>query len=361
MINKNISSPIFFGALLVGCAMLFGAGCSLFGSSTSTGPNGPDSGIWKTSDRGASWVNKRAMADGPKLSADMAKVVVQSITMDPQDRTAIYLGTNGDGLVYSWNSGDSWSHSLTLDAASITSVSVDAKNKCTVYATSGNKIFKTSDCMRDWSVAFFDPRTDKTFTQITGDWFSTNLVYAANNDGDIFKSADGGTSWQVAKRVAASITSLVVSPEDSRTIYAGTNGDWIWKSMDSGITWVQISKEFGQVDARRVIQIVPDPINAQRIYVVLSGGIAKTEDQGATWSNMTLISNVGQNPITALSVDPMNNHRLVYTGPTALVFSADSGATWQVKGLPTTSGGTALITDPKDGNIVYLGTAPRKK
>lgn len=339
---------------------LFGAGCSL--TPQKSGPTGPDSGVWKSSDHGVTWVNKRALVDGPRLSAGAAEFAVQALAFDPQDRLSIYLATKAHGLVYSLDGGDSWQRFKTLEATNVKTVTVDNKNKCTVYAAAQNKIFKTKTCGRDWQIAFFDPRTDKQFTQIVLDWFNPTVVYSGTNDGDIFKSSDEGLTWQIVKRANAAITFMAVSPQDSRMIYAGTDGDGIWKTSDGGITWVQIKKEFNGIgEARRVIQLVLDPSNANHIFLVHRSGIAESLDQGLTWTPMQLLTDVGEGKITWMAIDPNNSKNLVYTGPTAIVFSQDGGKTWVSKRLPATSLGSVIHVDPKDGNIIYLGTIPAAK
>ena len=349
-----------FSGLALGLSLL-GAGCLLAPTKT-TGPTGPDSGVWKTTDHGQTWVSKRALVDGPRLTAGAVEFAVQNITFDPQDRLTVYLGTREHGLVYSLDGGDSWQRFKNLEATDIKAVAVDDKNKCTVYALSKNKIYKTKTCGRDWETAFFDPRTDKIFTQIVLDWFNPTVIYAGNNDGDIFKSADEGATWQAVKRANAGISAMIVSPQDSRVIYAGTDGDGIWKTLDGGITWLQIKKEFGNIgEARRVLQIAPDPTNPNRLYVVHRSGIAKSEDQGTTWEAMKLLTDVGEGKIAWMAIDPNNVKNLVYTGPTAVVFSLDGGQTWETKRLPSTSAGTVIMVDPKDGNTIYLGTIPVKK
>jgi len=348
------------GAILVAAMALtlFGAGC--FGSTTKT-VTGPDSGVWKTTDRGQTWVSKKALVDGPRITAGAAEIAVQAMALDKQDRGTIYLGTAAHGLVYSLDGGDSWTKMKALEATNVSSVAVDTQNKCKVYAASLNRIYRTKNCGRDWE-AFFDPRTDKIFTQVVVDWFTPTVVYAGNNDGDIFKSTDEGVGWTVVKRANAAITSMIVSPEDSRVIYAGTDGDGIWKSLDSGVTWLQIRKEFGDIgDARRVVRVVPDPFSADKLIIVHRGGIAKSEDAGQTWKSLNLIGSVGENAVADLAIDANDSKKMVYTGPTALVFTDDGGATWVAKRLPSTSQGTTVLIDPKDGNTVYLGMQPPKK
>ncbi len=343
---------------------LFGAGC--FGGTT-TAPAGPDGGIWKTSDGGQTWVQKKATVIGPKVTAASATYSILAMTFDPQDRNTVYAVTRANGLIVSLDGGESWQQSNSteptksiLSSGRVNAIAVDPKNKCTVYATMANKIYKTETCGRDWAQIFFDPRTDKIFTQVAIDWFNPTILFAGTSDGDVFRSVDSGVSWQTSKRVdGVVITSLVIDRHDSRTLYVGTQGEGILKSTDSGTTWTQIKKEFGDEfqDARRVIQVVLDPIDSNTIYEVSKYGIIKSTDAGATWSAIPLTSPPGSIKISSLAVDAKNTKHLVYTGTSVLQFSNDGGATWIPKKLPTTQIGSTVMIDPMDSSVIYLGTA----
>jgi photosystem II stability/assembly factor-like uncharacterized protein len=339
-----------------------GQGC--FSGTTATTAKGPDGGVWKTSDRGMTWANKRALVQGPKVTTDAANLSIVAMAFDPQDPTAIYLGTADTGMVFSLDAGDSWQKPKSLNTGRINAVAVDPKNKCTVYATSGNKIFKTDTCGRDWTQIFFDPRTDKSFTQLIVDWFNPTILYAGTSEGDIFKSVDSGISWQTSTRVEGTpIVSMVMDPRDSRLVYAGTQGDGIWKTADAGVTWTSIKKQFGDEfrDARRVIQLVLDPKTPGMLYVVSKYGIIKSEDQGETWKALNLTAPPGTIKIHAFAVDPTDSKKLVYSGPTTITYSVDGGMSWTSKKLPTTRQGTVLLIDPRNGDVIYLGTQPQPK
>jgi photosystem II stability/assembly factor-like uncharacterized protein len=344
--------------------VLLGAGCG----TTSTGPSGPDGGVWKTTDSGATWANQKAFVSGAKVSAGAATLDVVSMVFDPQDHNTVYLATRTNGLLYSLDSGASWQQAhasdptkTVLTSGMVSSIVVDPKDKCTVYAASANKIYKTTDCLRDWSQVFFDPRTDKSFTQLAVDWYNPTVLYAGSSDGDIYRSTDAGLSWQTVKRVdGIAITDMKVDTRDSRVVYVGTQGDGIWKTADSGTTWTQIKNQFGDNyhDARRVIQIVLDPVDAGTIYVISKYGIIKSTDSGNTWNALNLTSPPETVKINALAIDPRNNKHLVYTGVSTLQFSSDGGVSWTPKKLPTTQAGSALLFDPIDSNSIYLGTTP---
>ncbi|MEK7115923.1 MAG: YCF48-related protein [Patescibacteria group bacterium] len=342
--------------------LFFGQGCL----GPAKGPAGPDLGVYKTLDGGQTWTHKRTLVSGPKITGAVASMSILTMVFDPQDRSTIYLGTAENGIVFTRDGGDSWQRSKSLTTGRVNAVAVDAKNKCTVYAASGNKLYKTSTCGLDWSQIFFNPRTDVSFTRIAVDWYNPTILFAGSSDGDVFRSVDSGEHWQVAKRVdGIPITSIVIDPRDSRVIYAGTQSDWIWKSADGGVTWAQIKKQFGDdlPDARRIVQIVADPVAANVVYSVSKYGILKSLDGGASWTPQKLTSPPSTMKINALAIDPKNNQRLVFAGVATLQFSDDGGASWTPKKLPTTQTGSSLLIDPLETNTIFLGTvpAPQKK
>lgn len=344
------------------CALvLFGQGC--FGGSKPA--TGPDGGVWKTTDRGQTWANKRALVQGSKVTTGAALLDLVTLTFDPQDNAALYAGTAQNGLVYSLDAGESWQAMKGLSSGQVNAVAVDPKNKCTVYATRANEIVKTVTCGRDWTRVFFDPQTSKVITRLAVDWFNPTIIFAGTSEGDILKSQDGGASWLSAARVDGTrITDIDIDPRDSRLVYVGTLGNGIWKTIDGGATWTQINKQFGEDlrEARRVTQVVLDPKAANTLFVVSKYGIIRSEDQGETWTALKLTSPPGTIQISALAIDPNDPKKMIYTGSTSVAFTSDAGTTWTVKKLPTTKAGSALLIDPKDGNIVYLGThAPAAK
>lgn len=341
--------------------VLFGQGC--FGGGSST-PTGPDGGVWKTIDRGQTWVNKRALVQGAKVTANAASLGVVTMVFDPQDPAAIYLGTTENGLVYTLDAGESWQNAKGLTTGRINAVAVDPKNKCTVYATRANEIFKTETCGRDWNRLFFDAQTTKVFTQLIVDWFNPTILYAGTSEGDIFKSVDSGVSWQISKRVEGTrINHIVMDPRDSRLVYAGTQGDGIWKTNDGGTTWTSIKQQFGDEfrEARRVTQVTLDPKNSNIVYVVSKYGIIRSEDQGQTWKALNLTSPPGTISISALAIDPLDSKKMVYLGSNSITYTVDGGVTWTGKKLPTTRAGSALLIDPKNSNTIYMGTVPQAK
>lgn len=352
-----MSKRLYFFVLPALAIALFGAGCS----SSNSGPSGPDGGVWKTTDRGQTWSNKRALVNGARVTAGAAQLTVMDMKLDPQDNKAVYLATAEMGLVYSLDGGDSWRQSAIPGVTRANSVAIDPKNKCTYYVTSGNKVYKTDNCGRDWTQPWFEPRTNLTLTRIIVDWYNPTILYAGSSDGDVYRSDNSAASWQnVRREPGALVTSLVMDPKDSRTVYVGSSSEGIWKTTDAGATWTKIKKQFGDdlADGRRVNQVVVDPVDSKTLYNVCRYGILKSTDGGETWTALNLTSPPGTIKINSLAVDPKNTKNLVFTGVSTLQYTTDGGVSWSPKKLPTTQTGAFVMFDPVDSNTLYLGTSP---
>lgn len=350
---------VSFSRLVLVAAVLSALGAGCFGGTT--GPTGPDGGIWKTTDKGATWTNLKALVTDAKVTGDVSTYAINDVVLDPQDHNTLYAATQGHGLLVSLDGGVSWTQPRVLTTGTVNSIAVDPKDKCTVYVGIANKIYETTDCTRDWNQVFYDPRTDNVFTQLVIDWYNPMNVFAGSSDGDIFRSTDGGTSWSVSDRVdGTAINSLVMDSKDSRTLYAGTQGSGILKTSDGGATWTQISKQFGDQygDAKRTIRVVLDPSTPGTVYDISKYGIIKSTDGGNTWNALNLTQPPESIKITSLAIDPTNDANIAFAGVQTLQFSIDSGATWTPKKLPTTQAASQLIIDPANPSTMYLATEP---
>src|SRR5439155_14146611 len=97
------------------------------------------------------------------------------------------------------------------------------------------------------------------------------VYYAGAASGGIFKTSDGGHSWEPIfdGQPVSSIGSLAVAPSDSNIVWAGTGepfiglsanislGMGIYKSTDAGKTWAQMGLE----KTGRIARIVIDTGN----------------------------------------------------------------------------------------------------
>src|SRR6266849_4742789 len=200
---------------------------------------------------------------------------------------------------------------------------------------------------------------------------NNDVVYLGAASGGIWKSTDGGASWTPLTDFQPSLAtgSLAIDPssctaDDCTTIYVGTGevygssiyfGAGILKSTDAGATWTQQGANIfvpqGSPDrAARIGAIAVDPFNSQIALAGTSGGLYRTTDGGATWTQVAALSGQG----TGLSFD-VNNSGVVYAAlsqatAAGIYRSTDHGVTWSrlsgtgVNLFPTTGVGYMALS-----------------
>jgi photosystem II stability/assembly factor-like uncharacterized protein len=176
----------------------------------------------------------------------------------------------------------------------------------------------------------------------------TQTVYVGTRDAGVFKTTNGGQSWQPARNGLTffPIRSLQIDPQHPNTLYAGTDNNGLWKSTDGGETWADSSS--GLDKSLIVLSIVMDPQNTNTLYAGLAGGpgqyighIYKSQNGGASWvlqdTDIPLEVGTYINGVFALAID-LATPSTVYAGTNyAGAFrSTDGGAHWAPinSGLP---------------------------
>lgn len=356
----TFSKPFHF-VIPFAALVLLGQGC--LGGGTSSSATGPDGGVYRTGNYGAEWKQVKVLNLDTKFGS-ISNVGTVTAAVDPSDQAVVYVGTTENGVIYTLNSGESWSQAKgALSTGRVNAISVDAKDSCVVYAAKANQIFKTSDCARTWSQMYFDPRTDKSFTSVVADWFNGRTVYAGTTEGDVLRSDDAGVSWRPVYRAeGVRITGIALDSGDSRIVYVATDGSGLLKSVNGGQTWDKITKPFDAFEgARRIRAIVIDPLNPRTLYTVSRFGLLRSDDGGAAWTALTLLNPPGTEGIKAFAVNPKDSKVIVYATDTSLVFSNDGGATWTAKKSPTKRGVSFLTFDKLATQNMYLGTVMIKQ
>lgn len=336
--------------------ILTGAGCIQFGGKGGAA----DGGVFKSSDKAESWQQKVALAAVKPSS--IANVNVATMVFDPQDPKTIYLGTAENGLFYTTDGADSWFQVGAFSSGLINVVAPDAKDKCNVYVAVGNKIFKTTDCLRTWQNIYVDSRPDQIVTSVAVDFYNSSIIYAGLSGGEFLKSNDAGTSWTALKRFENRIAKILLAPEDSRIIYVATQDQGIWKSTDSGINWSSLNEGLNQFGgAFEFKNLVVDVSQKDSLILASKYGLLKTRDGGKTWQAINLLTPPGSVEIYSLAVNPQNGNEIYYGTSSTFYKSVNGGEKWITRKMPTTRAAAYLLVDFKNPNIIYLGTKKIKK
>ena len=143
------------------------------------------------------------------------------------------------------------------------------------------------------------------------------------------------TSGPGAQVNYGTITTVAISPADSNLYLAGTDDGHVWRSQNGGGTWQEIT---AGLPAAYVTRVAADPLDAQTIYVTHSGfgedqhdpRVFRSTDRGNTWTSIS--GNLPDAPVNDLVVDPVIAGTL-YAGTDLGVFvTRNLGQTWTALG-----------------------------
>ncbi|MBL0179816.1 MAG: glycosyl hydrolase [Gemmatimonadetes bacterium] len=299
-------SPIFdrYGSYSIGTVVLdprnpevvwVGTGESQSQRSVSYGD-----GVYRSEDGGKSF--KRM---GLEKSEHIGKIVV-----DPRNSDVVYVAAQGPlwadggdrGLYKTTDGGKTWTSIITVSPQTgVTDVVLDPRNPDVLIAAT-------------WQ------RRRHYWTLING-----------GPESSLQRSTDGGKTW---RKISGGIPSgnlgkigLAVSPVNPDVVYAtveaaeGANG--IFRSQDGGITWERRSTYTAQPMYYAVL--VADPHKVDRVYS-MDVGTQVSDDGGATWRGVGEKSKHVDNH--ALWIDPANGEHLLNGNDGGLYESRDGGENW---------------------------------
>ncbi|WKZ29514.1 MAG: hypothetical protein QY323_02185 [Patescibacteria group bacterium] len=346
----RISSRLLVVASAV---VLLGAGCiQITGSGSGSGTDG---GVFRSSDRGAKWQSKSAIATVGQ-ARNFANANITALAFDPADKKAVYAGTEG-GLFYSYDGGESWQGAGALGAVRVNSMAVSPADKCTVYVATGNRVMRTTDCSRTWENVYFDSRPNTRVNSVVIDHFNPMSIFAATSQGDLLKSGDAGGSWTPIHRFENEVRQLLPTASDSRVMYVGTRNRGVWKTTDGGATWVDLSPGMGEyAGALDSVLIAEDVARGNTVITASNYGLLRSTDGGTTWTPITLLTPSGSTVIYSLAVSPKDSNFIVYGTLNTLYRTVDGGAKWTTSKLPTTRASTNLLIDPTNDSTIFMGT-----
>jgi photosystem II stability/assembly factor-like uncharacterized protein len=331
---------------------LTGAGC--FGGDTAL----TSGGVWQSTDAGKTWEQTAAVPSATGVGS-LAEVDVTTFAVDPQDDSAIYAGTQANGLFYSLDGGTSWQRpeDALVRQGNIISVAVSSKDVCTYFVAKSDRVMKTEDCGRTFIAdRYLENQPDESITAMALDWYDPETVWIGNSAGDVIRSLDGGESWTTLTHLDNDITSLAVSNADSRIVFVGTKTNGLIRTADGGATWVEYEKTLKDYKASDRVYGFAQNADGSVMVMNTQYGLLLSKDQGATWSGVSLISSSGEVQITAVAVAPNSGDVLYYGTAGTLNRSTSGGSAWTTTELPTSRAVGALLIDPADNAHVYLGS-----
>lgn len=299
---------------------------------------GNDGGAYLSQDEGRNWI---------RISESLPVTQYYEIGIDQSRPFRVYGGTQDNGTQGAFGQND-WARDWPqINGGDGFHVVVDPEIPDFVYAESQYGVLRRID-VRNFSSRYLtrdmDRSTSSDFDR--GSWSTPIAISEINGAlytgrGSLWQSFNRGSNWiRLRPGNVANISAIGLGAHDETggDILIGTTVGELRRTIDGGENWLA-ADETNEVPGRYISEIVYDPVDSDRVYVVASGvgarqSVFRSDDRGATFVNIT--NNLPNVPHSAFAVDP-NNNNILFTGNDIGVFvSLDGGQIWLPfdEGLP---------------------------
>ncbi len=237
---------------------------------------GTTSGLFRTTDRGATWTRLDAFPEGYPTAT----------TIDPTDSLVLYAATSkrlpddhSESRIFrSIDGGATWQETgfPATTTAIVDSLIVDPTAPATVYAAGrGMNVIKSIDSGTTWDPASTG-LTDDLILSLVLDQSHPGTLYAGTVDHLVFKTTDGAAHWNELPGSPFRATALAIAT--GGVLYAGSSG--IFRSSDGGASWQPRCAGLCSLYPLTVQAIAVDPRRPSSLYVSATGGNPDGSDGG---------------------------------------------------------------------------------
>jgi photosystem II stability/assembly factor-like uncharacterized protein len=245
-----------------------------------------------------------------------------------------------------------------LNNGYIEDIAVSSKNKCVFYATTGNRLFKTENCGRDFSNIYYHQKSQVLLTAMAIDATNPQTMYLGTSEGEVLKSTDAGQSWTTVYRQANDkIMDVIVDPFNGSIVYVGTGKNYLAKTVNGGANWIPLVTSLKTFSgSQNYVKMVYDIATPNNLIMISKFGMLKTTDGANSWQAIDLLPANQKTALIAVAVNPKNSNEIYYATASTLVKTNDSGATWSSRQLPYKRYTSDIVIDSANPNNVYLAS-----
>jgi photosystem II stability/assembly factor-like uncharacterized protein len=333
-------------------------------------------GVYKSSDRGESWHS---------ANSGLTATSIEALAADPRNPDVVYTSTAGTVLKSS-DGGANWTPRL---ATGVGELAIDPRNPDTIYAGTWGRILKSADGGQSWSESWKDGNpVNAWLTALAIDPQDSDSVYAATQDFDecgsetLHKTVDGGATWahlpfRNLGNSTACISTLAVDAQNAGTLYAAFQFGGVFKSTDGGVSWEAANAGLPTGRGTGVVALAMDSGTPATLYAaalqnfpdrsILS--VFKSGDGATSWhpansglpSSLPNFEDCCYRPRLVIDAqDPTMLYLGASVGSEHRVFrSVDAGTNWTDSGFAVASTSwwfEGLATSSHGASTVYAGT-----
>ena len=220
---------------------------------------------------------------------------VHALAIDPRTPTTLYAGAAYAGVVKSTDGGGSWRAVNTGlvgcggGNCDVRALALDPTTPTTLYAGTTLRRLQEHGRGRELERGEHGAVAAPPVSAPSPSTPRPRPPSTRGRRSGVFKSTDGGGSWNAVNTGLTSLTSLLdvralaLDPTTPTTLYAGTSFPFggVFKTTNGGGSWSPVNTGLTTTNVRA---LALDPTTPTTLYAGTDDGVFKTTDGGGSWS-----------------------------------------------------------------------------
>ncbi len=325
------------------------------------GVTGKKGAIYVSDDKGKTWHN---------LNEDLTFTTIHAMEADPNDEEVVYAAPWGGGLFKTSDGGFSWSKisgNKKGEPFSVAAIKVNPANSNQLYAEDRSEatLWTSDDKGNTWFVKWRPGEEYFRLNTFTFDPGNPNIYYVSawkhgkgQPIGELFRHNEDESWDDITNELPRAVLDIEVDPTNSDTLYAALHVHGMYKSTNGGQSWQEITSfprvgafdlvfNNGAIYAATNCGDMPEALLEGLPQVKGDCGVYKSTNNGETWVNI-VPKNLKTTAIKQIAFSKENIY--IATNNDAYVSSDESN--WRSLNVPFKETATIAVTE----NKVYVGT-----
>lgn len=320
----------------------------------------PVAGVIKTTNGGTDWQSINALKD---QSGDLGGVSVSVLGFDPRNAERVFMSSYTGGMFRSDDSGETWER--ILSRIQVYDFAISPDNSDVMYASgifdNNGRALVTKDGGKSWVEIYKEASNENAVRAIAVNPSNPQEVVIGMSSGNIIKSIDGGTNWQLlsnfedrVNRIRFQNGNLYVLLRTKGLFVSSDVGQTFSPSLTATIGGSNSSGSFSGFSVGSFSQFAVAG-DSNIIYVTTESGLFKTTSGGTQWQRVAVPVKTDEVAFRAVAVAPSNDS-IVYTAAGTTIYrSDDSAQTFQTQGVVGTGFVNFILVHPTFSQIAYAG------